>query len=62
MLWPILYMLDWAATQNGADLPPESVGAEMALDNNRPHYRLSPAKVHYTLTNQAAHYKVNEGR
>lgn len=45
-----------------AETPPETIGIEMALDNSHPHYRLSPAKVHYALTKQSTHYRVNEGR
>lgn len=52
----------WMPFTTGDKLPPEAIGAEMALDNSRPHYRLSPAQVQYALTQQAAHYRVNEGR
>lgn len=52
----------WTPFTIGDIEPPEAIGLEMALDNSRPHYRLSPAKVHYALTQQAAHYRAEEGR
>ena len=45
-----------------AEQSPDAIGVEMALGNDRSHYRLSQAKVQYALTQQAAHYRVNEGR
>lgn len=60
--WSSVNRLPTLGYTSAIEQPPEAIGVEMALDNNRPHYRLSPAKVHYALTQQAAHYRVNEGR
>jgi hypothetical protein len=60
--WSGVNYLPTLGYTSAVELPPETIGVEMALNNSRPHYRLSSVKVHYAFTHHAVHYRVNEGR